>query len=92
MLSPAQKVYPPKSHSHLKELFKLVVASPSPSHHRQSLVYYLLRDFSTSPDSRDSHLKFARQCYLPEKYRLFVDGLWYLDHLDFQVSAHPPLH
>ncbi|GAD98785.1 hypothetical protein AN4596.2 [Paecilomyces variotii No. 5] len=75
------KTYPPRSNQDLRTLYKQIVASPFPSHHKQSLIYYILRD-CRSPN--DAAAQFARKCYLPEKYKLFIDGLWYLDRLEFR--------
>jgi hypothetical protein len=79
------KVYPPKSNTHLRELFNHIVSSELDIEHKQSLVYYVLKDCRTAPEAS---IQFAQRCHLPEKYRLFIEGLWHLDRLDFRVSLH----
>ncbi|KAK2794210.1 hypothetical protein FQN51_000911 [Onygenales sp. PD_10] len=79
----AARVYPPKSNQALRNLFAQIVSSTSPNHHKQALIYYILRDCRSTGDG-DASLQFARRCYLPEKYRLIIEGLWYLDSLEFR--------
>ncbi|PGH16590.1 hypothetical protein AJ79_01696 [Helicocarpus griseus UAMH5409] len=79
----ASRVYPPKNNQGLRNLYSQIVSSLSPNHHKQALIYYLLRDLR-SMGGGDASLQFARRCYLPEKYRLFIEGLWYLDRLEFR--------
>ncbi|KAK2759851.1 hypothetical protein FQN54_002585 [Arachnomyces sp. PD_36] len=82
-INAASRVYPPKSNQELRNLYKQIIASTSPNHHKQSLIYYILRDCKKAGDSP---AQFARSCYLPEKYRLFIDGLWHLDRLEFRPA------
>lgn len=51
-------------------------------HHKQALIYYILKDCRAAGDAAS---QFARRCHLPEKYRLFIEGLWNLDRLEFRV-------
>lgn len=81
----ASRAYPPRSNQELRNLYKQIISSTSPNHHKQSLIYYILRDCRNAGDSA---AQFARDCYLPEKYRLFIDGIWHLDRLDFRVYHH----
>lgn len=81
----ASKIYPPRSNQSLRSLFQQIVSSSSPNHHKQSLIYYILKDCRGATE-KSGALQFARTCYLPDKYRLFIDGLWYLDKLEFRVS------
>ncbi|KAL1962332.1 hypothetical protein VTN77DRAFT_9823 [Rasamsonia byssochlamydoides] len=76
-----QKIYPPKTNQDLRNLYQQIVSSPFPSHHKQALIYYILRDCR---GASDASAQFARRSYLPEKYRLFIDGLWHLDRLEFR--------
>ncbi|KAL5343403.1 nuclear pore complex assembly-domain-containing protein [Aspergillus crustosus] len=75
------KLYPPISNSDLRALIRHIVASELEIHQKQSLIYYILKD-CRSPS--DAATQFARRCYLPEKYRLFIEGLWNLDRLEFK--------
>ncbi|OJD13639.1 hypothetical protein AJ78_05920 [Emergomyces pasteurianus Ep9510] len=79
----ASRVYPPRTNQALRSLYAQIVSSSSPNHHKQALLYYILRDFRNT-SSGDASLQFARRCYLPEKYRLFIEGLWHLDRLEFR--------
>lgn len=51
-------------------------------HHKQALIYYILKDCRAAGEAAS---QFARRCFLPEKYRLFIEGLWNLDRLEFKV-------
>lgn len=77
-------MYPPRSNSDLRNLYSQIVSSAFPSHQKQALIYYILRDCRNASDVAT---QFARRCYLPEKYKLFIDGLWHLDRLEFRVRA-----
>jgi hypothetical protein len=81
----ASRAYPPRSNQSLRSLYEQIVASSSPNHHKQSVIYYLLRDCRQSGDG-DPSLQFARRCYLSEKYRLLINGLWHMDRLEFKVG------
>ncbi|KAJ5624086.1 hypothetical protein N7510_000395 [Penicillium lagena] len=75
------KVYPPKTNADLRSLVKHIVESALDIHHKQALIYYLLKDCRAAPDAAQ---QFARRFHLPEKYRLFIEGLWNLDRLEFR--------
>jgi superoxide dismutase len=83
-LSAVTKVYPPKTNADLRALFNHIVPSELDIHHKQSLIYYILKDCRAAPEASS---QFSQQCHLPEKYRLFIEGLWHLDRLDFRVSC-----
>lgn len=78
------KAYPPKTNADLRSLFEKIVSSELDIHHKQALIYYILRDCRSTPDAAT---QFAKTCYLPEKYRLFIEGLWHLDRLEFRVRT-----
>lgn len=73
--------YPPKSNQHLRELYKQILLSSFPNHQKQAVIYYLLRDCRAN----EALVQFLRRCSIPDKYQLFIDGLWHLDRLEFQV-------
>ncbi|KAJ5115829.1 hypothetical protein N7456_000177 [Penicillium angulare] len=75
------KVYPPKTNADLRSLVDHIVASELDIHHKQALIYYILKDCRSAPEAAAS---FARSCHLPEKYRLFIEGLWNMDRLEFR--------
>ncbi|KAL9104347.1 MAG: hypothetical protein Q9163_000693 [Psora crenata] len=76
------RYYPPDSHRRLRDLYEQISSSASPEHHKKSVLYYLLKDLPQggckSPED------FATVSYLPEKYKILVDGLWCLDRLQFE--------
>ncbi|KAJ5930308.1 hypothetical protein N7466_005801, partial [Penicillium verhagenii] len=74
-------VYPPKTNADLRSLIDHIVSSELDIHHKQALIYYLLKDCRAAPDAA---AQYARSCHLPEKYRLFIEGLWHMDRLDFR--------
>ncbi|KAK3173446.1 hypothetical protein OEA41_006775 [Lepraria neglecta] len=62
-------------------------------HHRQSLenelfIDRLLKALGVRKDlsqaKGDSHEQFSKASYLPNKYKTFIDGIWYLDRLKFE--------
>ncbi|KAL4920969.1 nuclear pore complex assembly-domain-containing protein [Aspergillus aurantiobrunneus] len=75
------KLYPPISNSDLRTLIRHIVSSELDIHQKQSLIYYILKDCRAPSDAAT---QFARKCHLPEKYRLFIEGLWNLDRLEFR--------
>ncbi|KAL3468505.1 hypothetical protein BJX64DRAFT_295742 [Aspergillus heterothallicus] len=75
------KLYPPISNSDIRTLIRHIVSSGLDIHHKQSLIYYILKDCRAPSDAAT---QFARKCHLPEKYRLFIEGLWNLDRLEFK--------
>ncbi|MCJ1466516.1 hypothetical protein MMC07_005136 [Pseudocyphellaria aurata] len=78
----ASKLYPPRSAFDLRNLHERIVASESPDHHKQSIFYYILKDLAHL--SRHAAEGFARATYLPEKFKIFIDGIWYMDRLKFE--------
>jgi Nuclear pore complex assembly len=81
-----QEAYPPKSNQDLRELYKQILRSSFPSHQKQAVIYSLLQDCRGSTEAIN---QFVRRCSLPEKYQLFIDGLWQLDRLEFRVFCLP---
>ncbi|OJJ48686.1 hypothetical protein ASPZODRAFT_130795 [Penicilliopsis zonata CBS 506.65] len=75
------KLYPPRSNADLRSLVQNIVSSSFPSHQKQAVIYYILKDCRAA---NDAAAQFANKCRLPEKYRLFIDGLWHLDKLEFR--------
>ena len=79
------KIYPAESHEKLRHLHEQIINSSSPDHHKHSALYYLLKDLHKH--SHQSPRDFANASYLPGKYRIFIDGIWQLDRLEFDVIA-----
>lgn len=76
-------LYPPRSNADLRSLVQKIASAPLDVHQKQALIYYILRDCRAPSDAAS---QFARRCYLPEKYRLFIEGLWKMDRLEFRVG------
>lgn len=80
----ASKLYPPRSALDLRNLHGRIVSSESPDHHKQSILYYILKELPHL--SRHAAEGFAKASYLPEKYKIFIDGIWCMDRLHFEVG------
>ncbi|EED14591.1 conserved hypothetical protein [Talaromyces stipitatus ATCC 10500] len=79
----AQEIYPPKTNQQLRELYKQILLSSFPNHQKQAVIYYLLRDCRAT---NEALVQFLRRCSIPDKYQLFIDGIWHLDRLEFQLA------
>jgi hypothetical protein len=86
----AAHLYPPKSTKELRELHSLIIAAKCAEHNKQSVLYYLLKDCNLvkGVDLADA---FQKACYLPSSYWICMQGLWYLDKLQWKVSVYIPL-
>lgn len=80
----ASKLYPPRSALDLRNLHERIVSSQSPDHHKQSILYYILKELTHL--GRHAAEGFAKASYLPEKYKIFIDGIWCMDKLKFEVG------
>ncbi|KAI4130286.1 MAG: hypothetical protein LQ338_001824 [Usnochroma carphineum] len=80
-IAQAIDLYPPRSNQDLRDLHLQIIESTSPDHHKQSILYYILRDI-TGKDAQPAST-FAKAVFLPERYRIFMDGIWFLDHANF---------
>ncbi|KAH8819585.1 nuclear pore complex assembly-domain-containing protein [Xylogone sp. PMI_703] len=89
------KVYPPKSNGELKGLHKAILESSGADHHKISVLYYILLDFDSLNERRDSSGSFEEKAFLPQKYQIYMQGLWHLDRLEFELAlqylTHPSL-
>ncbi|KAI4257544.1 MAG: hypothetical protein LQ352_001609 [Teloschistes flavicans] len=80
-------VYPPKSNQDLRKLHRQILKSPSPAHHQQSLLYYILKDVpSLDKHTASPASTFAKSVHLPRKYRIFIDGIWLMDRGKFKEA------
>ncbi|KAI9822285.1 MAG: hypothetical protein M1827_000003 [Pycnora praestabilis] len=77
----ATRSYPPRTNQELRSLHQKIVSSSSPDHHKQSLLFYILRDCIAESDVAST---FSRKCYLPEKYEIYMNGLWEMDRMYFE--------
>ncbi|KAL8718966.1 MAG: hypothetical protein Q9225_003959 [Loekoesia sp. 1 TL-2023] len=80
-IAQAIRTYPPRSNQDLRDLHDQIIQSPSPDHHKQSVLYYILKDIPDK-DAQPSST-FAKAVFLPERYRIFMDGIWFLDRAKF---------
>ncbi|KAL8674507.1 MAG: hypothetical protein Q9168_001099 [Polycauliona sp. 1 TL-2023] len=76
-----EDLYPPRSNQSLRHLHSQIIDNASPVHYQQSLLYYILKDI---PDHSKTATAFTRAVFLPDKYRIFIDGIWLLDRGDFE--------
>jgi hypothetical protein len=81
----AVKHYPPKSDTDLRNLHKAVVESSGADHHKISVLYYILLDFDAPTGRRIHSTAFEENTFLPQKYQVYMKGLWHLDRLDLEV-------
>ena len=77
----ASQLYPPRSNDDLRKLHQKIMSSTAPDHHKHSLLYYIFLDCKAYPRAAEN---FAADCYLPDKYATYIEGLWYMDHFHFQ--------
>jgi hypothetical protein len=80
------QLYPPQSNNALRQLFKRISQAGIAEHHKQSLLFYLLKDCAVSGND-DPAGQFARECHLPDKYWVCLEGFWEMDHLNFRVGT-----
>jgi hypothetical protein len=82
----ATKLYPPKTNGDLKNLHKAIVESNGADLHKISVLYYILLDFDAPTGGRKYSLAFEQKAFLPQKYQIYMKGLWHMDQLQFEVS------
>ena len=85
----AIKHYPPRSNAELRNLHKVVVESNGADHHKISVLYYVLLDFDAPTGRRIHSGTFEESSFLPQKYQIYMKGLWHLDRLELEVSRLP---
>lgn len=83
------KSYPPKGDNGLYSLHQQICNSSHAAHHKLSVLYYLLLDFDYLKlrGCGDCANKFAARFGVPERYQLFMTGLWRMDHEQFSVRT-----
>ncbi|KXJ89998.1 nuclear pore complex assembly-domain-containing protein [Microdochium bolleyi] len=101
-MSKASKYYPPKSDKDLRQLHHAVCNAPNVAvHHKLSILYYILLDVDhrleeQSPGSTSTRADvFAADAAVPQKYSIFMEGLWHMDDTNFDLAlehlTHPSL-
>lgn len=89
--STGSQKYPPHTNQDLRQLHQRIISAPIADHHKQSLLFYILKDCRAAPSETEPSETFAAQCYLPQKYWICVQGLWEMDRLQFRVCSSSPL-
>jgi hypothetical protein len=84
---PGDHLYPPENAKKFRELHKLIAEAKCALHQKQSLLYYLLKDCGlvAKDKSESAAVTFQRECDLPTKYWICMNGLWEMDKLNFNV-------
>ncbi|RQM08312.1 hypothetical protein DH86_00003811 [Scytalidium sp. 3C] len=89
------KIYPPRSNNDIRSLHKAILESGGADHHKISVLYYILLDFDSLTSRREYSAHFEQSSYLPQKYQIYMQGLWFLDRLNFELAlqylTHPSL-
>lgn len=90
------KLYPPKNEQALVNLHQQITSSENiASHHKLSVLFYLLLDIDDLSDGTNKAESFAARAGVPAKYQVFMKGLWHMDRQSFAVAleylTHPSL-
>ncbi|KAK0713055.1 nuclear pore complex assembly-domain-containing protein [Lasiosphaeria miniovina] len=90
------KVYPPKGENALRTLHRQICESKVSSHHKLSVLFYLLLDFDDVRGGRSLLAgALAEESGLPQTYQVLMRGLWHMDRKEFKFAlehlAHPSL-
>lgn len=83
----ALKYYPPKSNASLKDLHKLICDNATAEQHKVSILYYILLDIDHPTGKREFSTAFEEKTFLPQKYVIYMKGLWHLDHQEYEVCG-----
>ncbi|KAH7138202.1 nuclear pore complex assembly-domain-containing protein [Dendryphion nanum] len=87
-LAAGRRIYPPNSKDLLHELHKRIVSAPIALHYKHCLLFYLLKDLSpTFHDQNELASTFAGKVHLEKKFWTFIEGLWALDHVQFETAV-----
>ncbi|KAI1826544.1 nuclear pore complex assembly-domain-containing protein [Xylaria intraflava] len=96
-LAKAASNYPPKSESALRHLHQHICDSNNITlHHKLSILYYLLLDIDgRTTDGTSKAGAFATLTGIPDRYLIFMKGLWLMDTQNFELAleylTHPSL-
>jgi protein ELYS len=85
---PATHLYPPRVAKEFRELHRQIAGAKCQLHHKQSLLYYLLRDCCLVAKDKEERAanQFATECSLPNKYVICMQGLWDMDKQNYKVN------
>jgi hypothetical protein len=87
---PATHLYPPENAKSFRELHRQIALAKCQLHHKQSLLYYLLKDCCLVAKDKDERAasEFQVECSLPNTYWMCMQGLWDMDKLNYKVCRH----
>lgn len=57
------------------------------THHKFSLFYYILLDFDYVAGGESLSENFVEISGMPQKYKIFMKGLWHMDRQEFSVCS-----
>jgi hypothetical protein len=81
-------MYPPKTPQQLQDLHQRIISSNTTLHNKHCLVFYLLKDLSGQHhEATELSEAFAKDVHLEKRFWTFVEGLWFLDHLQFSTAV-----
>ncbi|RWA08227.1 hypothetical protein EKO27_g6892 [Xylaria grammica] len=89
--------YPPKNENALRQLHQHICDTNSITlHHKLSILYYLLLDIDGRSSDGDSKAdSFGSAAGIPDRYQIFMKGLWLMDTRSFELAlehlTHPSL-
>ncbi|KAI0554687.1 nuclear pore complex assembly-domain-containing protein [Xylaria curta] len=96
-LGQVAKNYPPKTENALRQLHQhLCDTNNITLDHKLSIFYYLLLDIDGRSSNGESRAEsFASLAGIPNRYRIFMKGLWLMDTRNFELAlellTHPSL-
>ncbi|KAF2400006.1 hypothetical protein EJ06DRAFT_549394 [Trichodelitschia bisporula] len=71
--------YPPRTNTDLRTLHAAITAAPLPEHHRQALLFYILRHCGSDDSAEALASAFRDTVALPQGYVVCMLGFWHLD-------------
>ncbi|KAI1420420.1 nuclear pore complex assembly-domain-containing protein [Xylaria sp. FL1777] len=89
--------YPPKNEGALRQWHQQICDTNSNISvlHRHSIIYYMLLDINGRCGGTDRAERFANFASIPERYQVFMKGLWLMDTRNFERAlehlTHPSL-
>ncbi|KAI1358252.1 nuclear pore complex assembly-domain-containing protein [Xylaria arbuscula] len=89
--------YPPKNKDALRQWHQVISDDTTPitQHHWLSIIYYILLDIGGRSGGADRADHFAKMASIPERYQIFMKGLWLMDTRNFELAlehlTHPSL-
>ncbi|KAK5995447.1 Protein ELYS [Cladobotryum mycophilum] len=89
------KLYPPKNDNGVRQLHLQICEAGMSTHHKLSLLYYILLDFDIVNGQPYVSESFVAESGIPKNYQIFMKGLWHMDREEFsdalEYISHPSL-